>query len=195
MRKHNQTGLAAVETVLFVIIFALIGFTGWYVVKQNKDSEKQANQTVQTSNSTPTKVGTATPQGTKFVFKELGVQITLPNDLKDIAYTKNTYSNDPSYAVYTPEFKDEASKCSDDATANPPGFAYVNKVNGIYKGNPVGEGANGLLKQFDGFYFSYSDPLYGAAGCPDAVYKKLTDMQKPLSISLQEAFGGAELVQ
>jgi hypothetical protein len=194
MKKRNQNGLATVEIVLFVIIFALVGFIGWYVTSQNKSSEKVANEATKTSSAT-TKIGSASSQGTKFVFKELGVQITLPNDLKDIAYAKNTYANNPSYAVYTPSFKDETNKCSDDETANPPGFAYVNKINGTYKGNPAGEGTGGLLKQFDGFYFSYGDPLYGAVSCPDTVYKQLTDTQKPLLASLKEAFNGAELVQ
>jgi hypothetical protein len=198
MKKQNQSGLATVEIVLFVIIFALIGFIGWYVVKQNKDSQDLSDQTAKTSYNTvsPTdKIGTAIPLGTKFTFKELGVEITLPNSLKDIAYSKNTYSNDPSYDVYTSEFKEEANKCSDDPTANPAGFASISKHNGTYKAKTPNESTNGLLKQFDGFYFSYGDPLFGAVGCPDKVYDKLVDMQGKLIPVLQEAFGGAELVQ
>jgi cytoskeletal protein RodZ len=195
MKKRNQKGIATVEIVLFVVLFTLVGFIGWYVMKQNKDNEDLSNQTVKTSDSASSKVGTATSQGTKFTFKELGVQVTLPKELKDIAYSKNTYSNDPSYNVYTPAFKELADKCGDDPTANPAGFATISKTNGTFKANAAGESNNGLLKQFSGFYFSYGDPLYGAVGCPDDVYKQLTDMQKTLLISLQGAFSGAELVQ
>jgi cytoskeletal protein RodZ len=196
MKKHNQKGIATIELVLFAIIIALIGFIGWYVMKQGKDNQKLTDQTVKSSNSaTSSKVGSATSEGTKFTFKELGVQVTLPKSLKDIAYTKNTYSSDPSYDVYTAAFKDEASKCGDDATANPAGFANISKHTGVYKAASPSESTHGLLKQFDGVYFSYGDPLYGAVGCPQEVYNKLVDMQKPLLISLQEAFGSAELVQ
>jgi hypothetical protein len=192
MRKNNQKGITTVKSALFVIIFALIAFIGWYVVGNNNKSKTQLNQTASDSIKT---TSTKTGKGTKFIFKDLGVQIMLPNNLKGMAYSKNTSSNETSYDVYTPAFKQEASKCGDDPTANPAGFASISKTNGNYQANSTGEKSSGLLKQFNGFYYSYGDPLYGAAGCPDEVYKKLVDMQTSLLTSLQSAFSGAELVQ
>jgi hypothetical protein len=49
MRKNNQKGITTVKSALFVIIFALIAFIGWYVVGNNDKSKTQLNQTASDS--------------------------------------------------------------------------------------------------------------------------------------------------
>ena len=43
MKKYNQRGIAAIETVLILVIVALVGFVGYkvYTTKQNTDKASQ----------------------------------------------------------------------------------------------------------------------------------------------------------
>ncbi len=52
----NQKGFGAVEAVLAFVIIGIIGSTGWYVVKANKNVDKTNAATANNSSSTPSKV-------------------------------------------------------------------------------------------------------------------------------------------
>ena len=61
MRK--QKGMAALETVLILVIVAILAFTGWYVYKARKNSDKNlsnATSASQTARQTP---AATTPAG------------------------------------------------------------------------------------------------------------------------------------
>ncbi len=56
--KDNRQGFAVVETLLVVIIIALIGFVGWYVYHAMKNTNNAYNSATKTSSSKTPKFGT-----------------------------------------------------------------------------------------------------------------------------------------
>lgn len=194
MNNHNQKGLSAIrlrrtagfgliEVLLIIIVAGIVGFGGYYVwyTQHNKDTSTSAEN----SNSTNSSSSTSAKQ---FVFKELGVQITLPDSLKDLSYIHG--SGDIS-VMTTPEFNRTKGSCSID------GFSTVFKETGQFNSSTPREGSSGLLKQFDKFYIAYGDPVFGAGLDPvcEPVYQNITNMQDKLTASLKEAFKTAALTQ
>ncbi len=168
MRK-NQKGFSVVELLLIVVLIAIAALGGWYVAKHSKTPNSAATPSV----STPT----------VFAFKELRVQVMLTSNLKDLFYTKNTYSSSDSYDLNTPQFKQLAAKCGASA---PTGFANIYAKVGQFT-VPGKEGSNGLLKQFGSRYIAYGDTLFGNP-CDSSIYSQLSDMQAKLVESLKSAF-------
>jgi hypothetical protein len=196
MKKYNQNGLAAVETVLFVIIFALIAGIGWYVVTQNKDSKDLSSETTKTSNSSVPPASTAS---NKFVFKEYGVQIAVPNSLKGLTYraeqgTSITGKSTVFIYLTSDSFKSYLNTCK--STDSAAAFGGINKVAGTYPSNPTSENSEGaLLKQFDGFYIEGSADQQSNP-CGDDSYSQGVDKERStLFTALSEAFKTATLVQ
>jgi len=51
--RDNQAGFGAIETVLLVVVVAVIGFVAWYVYKANNNANKTLNQATQVSSTSP----------------------------------------------------------------------------------------------------------------------------------------------
>jgi hypothetical protein len=183
--RRDEEGFSAVELLLALIFTAIVAFIGVYVA-HNHDASKPAPTSTIGSAKDASIAPTPSDAAGRFVFKELGVQVTLPDDLKGLTYTKNTYSTDEIYDVTTPEFKQLAAQCGDSA---PTGFADVFKKSGQFSA-PGNEGSNGLLKQFDSYYIGYGDGLYGNP-CEQSIYDQLVGMQAKLNNSLKTAFATA----
>jgi hypothetical protein len=175
MKKRNQNGIATVEIILFVIIFVIIGFIGWYVMKQDKDNRDLSDQAIKTSASTP--LTKSQPSIGKFVFKELGVQFDLPADLKGLSYKAeqitetNGEKNTALYLyVATDDIKNTITKCygKDESVADSLNFGAISKINGQYKEPGANDGpTDPLLKQFDTFYVLGSFPN-GITNCSES---------------------------
>ena len=181
MRKINQQGFSAVETLLIILIMIVIGFAGWYIGNANKDKNSNTNAK-QTASS-----ATTTPKQEVFKIPELGVQFPLPNDLKELTYKAQSSSEANSQILTTPEFSALAQKCGGDISEI--GFANLFKKTGTYITGPA-EGELGVLKQFDGYYITGGDPLYGLP-CDQTVYDQLASMQGKLNRALATAFRSA----
>src|SRR5947209_5785027 len=179
--KKNQNGFTFIEVMMVLIFVVLVSFVGWYVL-QSKGKDTSHHQT-STSTDQTTKTTGRTVDTSKFVFKELGVQITLSNDLKGLSYHKNTLTSDETYDLNTPDFKQLAAKCGESA---PTGFVDIFAKPGQFA-SPGNEGSNGLLKQFSTRYIGYGDLLYGNP-CDTSTYNQLFDMQTKLIDSLKSAF-------
>jgi type II secretory pathway pseudopilin PulG len=188
--KKDQGGFGVIETLLVLVIVGILGVIGWYVVSSNHKTQKQLDTLSQSANSPAPSSKKADAPNKKFIFKELKVQITLPGDLKDLSYNKDTLSSAEIYDLNTPEFKQLAAKCGESA---PAGFAIISSKEGKFTaaGN---EGSNGLLKQFDTRYISYGDTLTGNP-CDTSIYTQLVDMQTKLTASLKSSFQTATEVQ
>lgn len=194
MKKQNQSGLATVEIILFVIVFALIGFIGWYVMGQNKSSKDTSDQAIKASESSPVKAATAS---NKFVFKELGVQFDLPSDLKGLAYQTDTLTNEDgtkgvTLYLYTPDLLTTFEKCyGEKPTAdNTPSFGAIGKLDGQYKEPGPNDGpVDPLLKQFDTFYISGGFPN-GITNCsaPGVDESLMHNKASALNTSFTDAF-------
>ena len=190
--RFNQRGFGTVEWLLILIIIALLAFVGWYVIHSNNNSKKQLEKAGQAS-SDKSQEASSSPKSsdktsvTKFVFKEYGVQITLPNSLKGLIYEAKTITNVDSsqgtvlYLSTDPLLKDiKACNSGSAKQISEASFGALGKIDGKYPNNPtIDDGV--LLKQFDNFYISWSVPN----GLPciddqsqnDAIVAKIKDLQ------------------
>lgn len=189
--KRSQDGFGIVEALCFIVMFSMVGLIGWYVINENQNSQEILDNIggaeVQTSSS---KTATA---GKKFTFKELGVQITLPEELKGLTYIKSDSGN--SYFLNMSSFTQLKDKCGEEG--RPQGFTNIFKENGQYENLPRG-GDGGLLKQFDSFYIAYGDPLFSyqdIGECEQDNYDQLSDARSKLNDALKQAFKTATLVE
>lgn len=108
--KLNQKAFSAVEALLFLILIAILGFTGFYVYNANKNTNntyKAANQdskgtpkfsSKKSVNSTATPKNSATSGQQYFTIKEWGVQAPYSGDLH-LTYSINNLGGDP--AIYS----------------------------------------------------------------------------------------------
>ena len=107
MKKSNQFGLSAIETLLIIVILGIVGFTGWFVWHS-----KQATDTslTNTANSQPsiakkkavtTKETTDTTTAQKYlVIKEWGVRIPVSDADNDADLTYTYTKNDTYEGVF-----------------------------------------------------------------------------------------------
>ena len=97
--KRNQKGFGAVEGLLLLILLSILGFTSYYVYHTRNNTSSTYNKSVSSSNSTPT-----TTSSNNFVFKELGVEIPLPEALKGLSYQSEDLGSTTSLELTTPKF-------------------------------------------------------------------------------------------
>lgn len=143
--KRSQVGFGVVEILCFAVMFSMVGLIGWYVINENQNSQETLDNIggaeVQTSSDKP---AGATE---KFVFKDLGIEVPLPEKLKGLTYEILPGGEAKTTALlYTAEFSALAKVClsKDSVTKHP--FAMLQRIN---KGSSVDSG--NLLKKFDGF--------------------------------------------
>jgi hypothetical protein len=190
MKKHNQKGIATVEIVLFVIIFALIGFIGWYVMRQDKDNQALTDQTVSTSSNAPNAKNTSS--NSKFEFKEFGVQINLPSELKGLTYKKDVDSSN-NLILYMPEASKVYAKCNNEPAGTEVPFTSISKVDGKFNESTAQTGAD-LLKQFDDFYITSASVTSGLV-CGSEELQKERAALPPYTDYLDSAFKTATKIQ
>jgi len=160
--KNNESGFSAVEIVMVIVIVGLIGAVGYLVYK---------NQHTTTKTVVVTKVVKAPAQSSGSMavnsniikFPNLGVEITVPDSIKDITYSSVNTATFPqglsgtiinlSTAFLTKLDKD----CSDTGMAPPLGA--LSKVNGQYPTDATIDNSVGqLIKQYPNYYISFSGP-------------------------------------
>jgi hypothetical protein len=161
----EQKGFAALEGLLILVIIAIIGGTGWYVMKAKDNTDKTLSQT---ANSSAQKSNKAKTSNSRFDLKELGISIVLPPDLKDLTYDAQqitSVSGGKTTALYmsSASFKKVQQKCYGDSTSE--SFGAIGRAEGAYPADPTPMNSDGaLIKQFDKFYISGSYPN-GITGC------------------------------
>jgi len=195
--QNNQRGMGLVETLLVVVIVAILAFAGWYVY----DSNKKTNKIYDTTNQTATSQTTATkPKKVEktFTFKEYSIKITLPDTLKDLSYKAKDIKN-PDGTTSTDLFLNYPTLASAiDACNSTKGsdgnFAALNKATGQYPTDKSPIEVGSLLKQFDKFYVSVSYP--NGNYCSDQTKESVVSAQsQALQKELVNAFKTAQLAQ
>lgn len=191
--KRSQAGFGIVEALCFIVMFSMVGLIGWYVINENQNSQETLDNIggaeVQTSSS---KTGAA---GDKFNFKEFGVTITLPDELKNMTYEvfESNDSKNKVIELYSPEFTTLADVClSRDPVAKHP-FRVLHKNQGQHDSDPFGT----LLKQFKDFNITAFEGT--GIGCEDVAGQAKADefkkLNSTLNSALEEAFKTATLVE
>lgn len=181
--KNNQSGFTIVESLLVIIIIILICFVGWFIYHTDHKTKSTATTTATSARSSDK---SASPSTTSVVkIPELGIEITVPNSLKDLIYTASsptTVNGENSIAVgfSTPQLAAADPGCT--AAHDPLG--NLSKTDGQYPANATDENSSGqLVKQFPTFYIAYN-PSQGECASPSnasaiAVENNTPTLSKP----------------
>lgn len=164
--KSGQKGFTVIETLLVLILLAILGFTGYYVWHSQTTADKTLSTAAKTSSTAPP------VKSTEFIFKGLGVQFNPKTDLKGLKYQISNgdyYLSDDAYVSAVNTCPDAQFRQSDLSGGG--GFAAIGKTNGQYPkdANPLQYGI--LLKQFPNFWISYGFPN-GSFCAPDTSINK-----------------------
>lgn len=174
----SKKGLKPLQILLAAVIILLILAGGLYI--NNKQGSKS---------STKSNDSTANPNGPKYAFKELGIQVTLPNDLKDLKYSVTSPpAGGPSMTILklnTSEFTAAANKCLGTPENTEQSFATLIKTPKTGNNPPAVES----LKEFDDFYIGNLGAPLKDVTCQNSTSKKtLDELSAKLNNALKEAF-------
>ncbi len=205
MKKLNNQGFGVFEIIAGLAILALIVTAGWFVYKSHHtvtDAPMAAMTTAKlkttttpkpvTPSSTPVKPVTKstnttsvsqsqTTDNNKNIVKipELGIQITVPDSIKDLVYAPHNVTlsggKPATYAFFsTKTLTSEASGCS----VNSGPLGSLERAGGQYPTNdPTAFTELGaLVKQYPTFYISAGYPQ--AACSQNSAANKLAETQK-----------------
>lgn len=158
---NKQAGFNIVELFIVVAVVGVLGVAGWFVYQHNRVKPADAAGGAQTTNQgTSQQTTTATPT-TVLKIPELGIQITVPNGLKDLTYQIKTLtlkdgSQSPTAFFSTPALTAYDPNC---AGINTP-IGSLGRGNGQYPSNdPTAALDYGqLVKQFPTFYIAVGYP-------------------------------------
>lgn len=172
--RNNQKGFTAVEVLLVILILVVLGAVG-YMVYHNDHETKTVNTADTSSNKPATTAKTststtssssqssATSATTVFKIPELGIEVTVPNSIKDIVYkvnssgTVSTGQQVQSVTLSTQTLTNLDSDCSVNGSAPPLGT--ISKTQGQYPSSPdTDNSSGGLVKQFSTYYIAWNSP-------------------------------------
>lgn len=178
--------------ISMVVVTALVvGGATYYSVNKNADLDKVSLEA--TINDLETKVSILnkqiealtppSPSGSTDVFNipELGIQITLPDSLKDLVYVTSSGTFNKGTQSYTAVNLSTLSLtnldqgCSVKGTA--PALGALSKVDGQYTATPNFDNTIGaLVKQFSSFYISFSGPQAACSSSSSVIAKAVSDL-------------------
>jgi Tfp pilus assembly protein PilX len=160
--RKNETGFSAVEVLLVLIIFALVGVMG-FMVYNNHKKPTTTNATTKTATA---KTAAPAAQIATFKIPELGIQLTnIPSTITNLTYYANAPSSgvDPNNTTMSQETSVSAlfstqSLTSDDSacSAQNGAIGVLARTDGTYIDNQPTDMV--FVKQFDGFYIAYNHP-------------------------------------
>ncbi|SRR5581483_5486463 len=165
-RTYNkQPGFSIVELLIAIVAIGVIGATGWFVYQHNRLQPTSA-ATGGKDQVTPTTLAPSANATAVVKIPELGVQVTVPNNLKDLTYQVNTVTlsngNKAAYALLSTTALTAAdAQCGTRSAA----LGSLETASGQYPGNDPYAAFNygPLLKQFPTFYVTYAAPQAGCA--------------------------------
>jgi hypothetical protein len=157
-QRENQSGFSAIEGLLIVLAIAVLAAGGLAVYQHNRvkvtDAAPNSNQTTNQQTTT-----TTTPNQNVVKIPELGIQITVPDSIKDLTYQVSTVTlrngNKGTLATFS-----TTSLTAADASCNPSSIAVgsLEKASGQYPTASEDQYATldygQLVKQFPTFYIS-----------------------------------------
>ncbi len=148
--RKNESGFSAIEIIMIVVIIGLIGAVGYLVFKNHNKNTKNVGSTQNVKTSTQSSSSMAVNSNI-IKIPELGVEITVPDSIKNITYTTDMSGKDSQGNHYaTAIFNDGIQKCS---------IASLSKINGQYADfSKVAEEPGNLAKQYGSYFIVYYHP-------------------------------------
>ncbi len=190
----NPKQKSGVKTVIVVILILLLiggaGYGAYYYQQQRIDSQNvqinslnhQIASLQKQIKAAKTAPSTTVTNQNVIKITNLGFQITVPDSIKDLTFTT---SSTTSASLSTASLTAKDAACADNATVS--GLGVFSKGTGVYK-TPIASPPI-LVKQFNGFYITYSSPQ---ANCSTNVgTMAIANSQSQV---LQSAFPSASLI-
>jgi hypothetical protein len=169
--------------IIFVAV-ALLVLIGALVYQESKGGVSGSKSDTVVTNTTST-------APTKLVIKELGVEVTLPAELKGMTYdaVENKNKSVPPIAnLYLPAYTSMSKSCLGTSNSNKYPFAAIAKYNGKSTDNE-----QNTLKQFYSFRIAtMSSGVPGGLSCSGQTTKdQLQQFNTELNNALKKAFDSA----
>ena len=158
MYRKRNSGFSAITALALIVIMVGIIATGWFTY-QNINKSSIVTPTPKTKPSTDTKT---IPPADKFKVPELGIKLTLPNELSDLIYSvDNSASWGPVVLFNTTTLESMDGQNSQCITANGPiGSMFIMPEDPKTAGVP--ESAS--IKLTNGSYLVYQQPQSPCSG-------------------------------
>lgn len=201
--SKNQDGMGFIEILLIILILIILALLGWYVwntkkkadqtFEDTKNGSSQSSKPQQKSEEQTATDAKSAEKTTKNIvkFKELGVQITVPDTLKDIVYSVRDGELDGGKTfkmvdVSTSSLVALDSECK--PTGSAPPLGGLSKTDGAYPKNADNTNSGGnLIKQFKTYYIAYGSRQ---AYCSEK--KTVQDKAEALREAFEEAIKTVE---
>lgn len=167
--QNKQAGFNIVELLVIVVAVGVIGAGGWFIYQHNRvkltgaaTGTQPTNQSTNPANTTPA------PATTVVKIPELGIQLTVPDSIKDLTYKVGTATlNDGRQETYA-EFSTASLAAADTNCGTDSGpLGSLAKISGQFPtsfsdSNPPMEYGS-LVKQFPTFFISEFSPQAACA--------------------------------
>lgn len=198
--SNDQRGFSALETILLLIIVAIIAGVGGYVLHANNKAGSTINAANKSSSTT------AKSDSQVLDIKEWNVKMTLPTGLKDLTYelteptTSTAYGGangdqpyevtNPAYVkLISPQLKGKPSSCTDE-TSTSGEFSSIDRSSTDPNSQPHdGQLTADNLRHIGKYYYVLSQPNGLSCQSSDALKDlegKQTDLAKQAFKTLRE---------
>jgi len=152
-KTNNNKGFTLVEVLLLIAVLILVGGLGYLGYKQvNKKSSTSTSSTATTTKTT-TPATTPTPNQNIVKIPEMGIQITVPDSIKDLTYKAVNVDGVEYTSFSTTTVTNLDAACS----ATNGAIGGLVKASGQYSSIGTNE-ALSLVKQFSTFYILFGSP-------------------------------------
>ncbi len=190
--SNNQTGFGLVGPILAVAVMIVLGTGSWFVYQHNRtratsaaagNNQPPAKQTPKQTTTQPT------PSQVAVNIPELGISITVPDDIKDLTYQVSTGTLPGGKQGTIARLSTKALTTLDAQCGTDFGpLGTLEKVDGIYPTQSQDQTSaldyGQLVKQFTTFFISYGSPQAGCSensGARDAMGKFKGEFQAALT--------------
>jgi hypothetical protein len=193
--NKNESGFSIIEILLVLVVVATIGLIGWMVYDNHRQvhlpTPTPAGNTLPTKSSKASQSTAATNEGTVtsagiFEIPPLGIEITnVPTSLSDLEYggVSSGSGVDPNNKTTTPvkltgAYFSTSSLASLDSEclASDGPIGTLGRADGTYVNNDP-EDDTFFVKQFNGFYITYSHPQYNCYKSTSSAAENLQQSQ------------------
>ena len=156
------------KVLLVILVLLLIGGAGYGAYYYQQQQINNLNGQISTLNSQATNLNkqistlqsqlkaartTVTTNQNVVKITNLGFQLTVPDSIKDLTFTTTSTTNS---SLSTTSLTTADPACADSAATS--GLGLFTKGTGVYNAKAIVASPPTLVKQFNGFYITYSSP-------------------------------------